>query len=143
MQVAFRAELSGDNHDHHNCPARRLLALTLVELAAKRYTSRLRRKVQARYHHSLSVFAQRLLRACLSRVFLYCVNRLAGTFPAQEHDLLVFKRIGGFEKLFEFVDRSRRQMSDVLQVSFKGSPIRKRKDPVITFTFPLAGLQDA
>jgi hypothetical protein len=76
-------------------------------------------------------------------VFLYCVNRLAGTFPAQEHDLLVFKRIGGFEKLFEFVDRSRRQMSDVLQVSFKGSPIRKRKDPVITFTFPLAGLQDA
>jgi hypothetical protein len=83
------------------------------------------------------------LRACLSRVFPYCVNRLAGTFPTQERDLLVFKGIGGFEKLFEFVDRSRRQMSDVLQVSFEGSPIRKRKDPVITFTFPLAGLQDA
>src|ERR1700730_18472089 len=137
MQVAFRAELSGDNHDHHNCPARRLLALTSVELAAKRYTSRLRLKVQARCHPSLSVFAQRLLLACLSRVFLYCVNRLAGTFPAQEHDLLVFKRIGGFEKLFEFVDRSRRQMSDVLQVSFKGSPIRKRKDRSLRSLFPL------
>ena len=33
-------------------------------------------------------------------------------------------------------------MSDVLQVSFKGSPIRKRKDPVIAFPFPVAGLQD-
>jgi hypothetical protein len=76
-------------------------------------------------------------------VFLYCVNRIARTLPAQERDLLFFKGIGGFEKLFEFFDRSRRQMSDVLQVSFEGSPIRKRKDPVITFTFPLAGLQDA
>jgi hypothetical protein len=86
---------------------------------------------------------RRLLRACLSRVFLYCVNRIARTLPSQERDLLFFKGIGGFEKLFEFFDRSRRQMSDVLQVSFKGGPIRKRKDPVITFTFPLAGLQDA
>jgi hypothetical protein len=33
-------------------------------------------------------------------------------------------------------------MSDVLQVSFKGSPIRKRKDPIIAFPFPVAGLQD-
>ena len=48
-------------------------------------------------------------RAYLSRVFLYCVNRFAGTFPAQERDLLVFKGVRGFEKLFEFLDCSRSQ----------------------------------
>jgi hypothetical protein len=40
-------------------------------------------------------------------VLLYYPDRLARTFPTQEHDLLVFEGIGGFEKLFQFLDRSR------------------------------------